>query len=106
MSERAELAELIADALSNPQHGEKALDSLRVADRMFAAGYRKSAEPDAVRWGVRLYPADIAIANGSWELGEILDYGTDKESARKVTKGIRTRRLVKKLSIDSEWVDA
>jgi len=106
MSARDELAELIADALTNPQHGEKALDSLRVADRLLAAGYRKSAVPDAVRWGVRLYPADIAITNGSWELGEILDYGADKESARRVVKGIRTRRLVKKLSIDSEWVDA
>jgi len=106
MSELDELADMIADALVNPQHGERALDSLRVADRLHAAGYRKSAAPEPTRWGIRLYPADVAIKNGSWELGEILDYGTDKESARKVIKGMRTRRLVKKLDADSEWVDA
>jgi len=106
VSERDELADMIADALVNPQHGERALDSLRVADRLFAAGYRKSAAPGPTRWGVRLYPADVAISNGSWDLGEILDYGTDQESARKVIKGIRTRRLVKKIGVDGEWVDA
>jgi hypothetical protein len=41
MSDRDELQELVAYALNHPQHGEFALDSLRVATRIIAAGYRK-----------------------------------------------------------------
>lgn len=41
MSDRDELQAIVADALTNPQHGEFALDSLRTAARVLAAGYRK-----------------------------------------------------------------
>lgn len=97
---------MIADALVNPQHGEKALDSLRVADRLIAAGYRKSAEPDATIWGVKVHPEDRSVINGTWDSWEILSYGSDQTSAASVSKGYSTRTLMKKVGLNYEWVEA
>jgi hypothetical protein len=41
MSDNYEMAAIISDALAIPKPGEKALDSLRVAARLAAAGYSK-----------------------------------------------------------------
>ena len=41
MSNNYEMAAIISDALALPKPGEKAMDSLRVADRLAAAGYSK-----------------------------------------------------------------
>ena len=47
-TERDELKAIVADALSNPQHGEFALDSTRVAARVLAAGYRRPRQVTTV----------------------------------------------------------
>jgi hypothetical protein len=60
MSDNYEMAAIISDALAIPKLGEKALDSLRVADRLAAAGYVKprmittSEELDALTEGTTI----------------------------------------------------
>lgn len=69
MSTRDELSAVIADALTRPHEGEPALDSLRAAARVLAAGYRKSrtvtaeVELDALPDGVII----LTEQGGIWE---------------------------------------
>jgi hypothetical protein len=64
MSDNYEMAAIISDALAIPKPGEKAMDSLRVADRLAAAGYSKprtittAAQLEALPFGSAVQTSD------------------------------------------------
>jgi len=72
MSNNYEMTAIISDALALPKPGEKAMDSLRVADRLAAAGYSKP-RTITTREEVEALPDGSVILDSAGDVANLRD---------------------------------